>query len=242
MEHSRTDDLIEHPAEIPDLFDRQPMELEVLQPVFSLKIARITQAGFADVDCRYPSIRLAQSMDGSLGRPTAGDQNRSISPWLLRGPQQQGECPTPIRVAIEVAVPVEVAEWRRIGVALVKGSNFVRRIGGHWRSPLLPSHVRPLAPPSAQISGISFERFGVAVAKLGQVPLEEIVQEGSDHRDGAELPDLLPARRYRRFDDIGRKLERQAGHQPTSVAHQDSAEAAARRLRRKCRPQSGEKC
>src|SRR5271169_6626914 len=115
MEHSRTDDLIEHPAEIPDLFDRQPMEIEVSQPVFSLKIARITQAGFADVDCRHASIRLAQSMDGSLGRPTAGDQDVSICPGLLRWPQQKRQCPAPIRVAIEVAVPVEVAEWRRIG-------------------------------------------------------------------------------------------------------------------------------
>lgn len=85
MEHARTDDLIENLAELPDLFDRQPMEIEVLQAVFSLKIAGITQAGFADVDSRHASIRFAQSMDGTLGGSAAGDQNRSISPGFSVG-------------------------------------------------------------------------------------------------------------------------------------------------------------
>jgi hypothetical protein len=125
MEHSRTDDLIEHLAELPDLFDRQPMEIEVLQAVFSLKTARITQAGFADVDRRYASIRLAQSMDGSLGRPAASDQDLSISPGLLRWPQQKGQCPTPIGVAIEVAVPIKIADRRRIRMAFVEGAHLV---------------------------------------------------------------------------------------------------------------------
>jgi hypothetical protein len=44
--------------------------------------------------------------------------------------------------------------------------------------------------PLAQISGISSERFGSAVAKLAQIPLEEKVQKGSDRRDYVELPDL----------------------------------------------------
>jgi hypothetical protein len=35
----------------------------------------------------------------------------------------------------------------------------------------------------------------LSVAELGQVAFEEEAKEGADHRDGAELPDLLPARR-----------------------------------------------
>src|SRR5271169_3598732 len=104
VEHPRTDDLVEHLAELADLLDRQPMKIEVSQAVSSLKVARAAQAGFADVDCRYASIRLAQRMDGSLRRAAAGDQDRSLCTRPLRRPQQKRHCPTPSRVAIELAV------------------------------------------------------------------------------------------------------------------------------------------
>src|SRR5208282_1230048 len=78
------------------------------------------------------------------------------------------------------------------------------------------------------------------VAKLSQVLLEKIVQKGSDHRDGAELPDLLPARRNRRPDDVGCQLEGESGDEPAPVAHQDLAEPLMCRGG-KCRPQSSEK-
>jgi hypothetical protein len=71
VEHAGTDDLVEHPAELPYLLDREPMEIEVLQTIFLLKLARMTQAGFADVDCRDMSVRLAQCISGSLRRSTA---------------------------------------------------------------------------------------------------------------------------------------------------------------------------
>src|SRR6516165_4744451 len=80
------------------------------------------------------------------------------------------------------------------------------------------------------------------VAKLGQIALEEEVRGGSYHRDGAELPDLLPAWRDRGRDDVGRELEGEAGDEPASVADQDLAEPAVRSRRGKCWPQSGEEC
>src|SRR5271157_2875869 len=126
MEHARADDLVEFASELPDLLDRESMEIEVLQAIFSLKIARIAQAGFADVDCGHTSLRLAQRMDGSLGRSTAGDQDLSICPQLLRWPQQKGQCPTPIRVSVEFAVPIEVADRRRIRVGLVESAYLFR--------------------------------------------------------------------------------------------------------------------
>src|SRR5208282_1152961 len=125
VEHAGTDDLVEHLPKLLDLLDREPMESEVLQAIFSLKIARVAQAGLADVDCRYTSIGLAQRMDGSLRRSTAGDQDFSICSRLLRRPQQKGQCPTPIGLPIELAVPIEVADRRRIRVALVKGSHCI---------------------------------------------------------------------------------------------------------------------
>src|SRR5258708_22901793 len=102
VEHAGTDDLIEHLPEFPDLLDREPMEIEVSQSIFLLKIARVAQAGFADVDCRHTSIRFAQRMNGSLGCSTAGDQDLSVCPLLLRRPQQKRQCPATIRVPIQL--------------------------------------------------------------------------------------------------------------------------------------------
>src|SRR6516162_9970851 len=76
------------------------------------------------------------------------------------------------------------------------------------------------------------------VAKLGQIALEEEVRGGSYHRDGAELPDLLPAWRDRGRDDVGRELEGEAGDEPASVADQDLAETTGGRPGGKCWPQA----
>src|SRR5512132_855858 len=86
------------------------------------------------------------------------------------------------------------------------------------------------------------ERFGVPVAKLSQIALEEEVQDGPYHRDSAELPDLLPVWRNRRLDDVGCELESEASDEPASVAQPNLAQPAVCRWRRKCYPQSGEKC
>jgi len=36
VQHAGADDLLEHPAELPDLLDSEPMEIEVSQAVFAL--------------------------------------------------------------------------------------------------------------------------------------------------------------------------------------------------------------
>src|SRR5262249_45259665 len=80
------------------------------------------------------------------------------------------------------------------------------------------------------------------VAKLGQIPLEEKVQKGSNYRDNAEWAHLLPAWRNRCCDNVGRELESQTRDKPTSIPYQDFAEPVVRRRGRKRRPQSNEKC
>ena len=49
VEHAGTNDLVECLRELSDLLDRKPMEIEVSQTIFLLKIARMAQAGFGDV-------------------------------------------------------------------------------------------------------------------------------------------------------------------------------------------------
>jgi hypothetical protein len=86
VEHAGTDYLVECLAELIDLLDRQPMQIEVLQAILLLKIAGVAQARLADVDRRYPGIGLAQSMDCSLGCSAAGDQDLPICLLLLGRP------------------------------------------------------------------------------------------------------------------------------------------------------------
>ena len=87
VEHPRTHNLVENLAEFPDIFDCKPIEIEVSQAIFLLKIAGMAQTGFADVDCRHSCIGLAQRMDGSLGCSAAGDQDFTTCPRMLCWPQ-----------------------------------------------------------------------------------------------------------------------------------------------------------
>jgi hypothetical protein len=66
------------PAEFPHLLNSEPVEREVLQPVFLLKRARVAQAGLADVDRRDKRVRLAQRVNGGLRGSAAGDKDRAI--------------------------------------------------------------------------------------------------------------------------------------------------------------------
>jgi hypothetical protein len=129
------------------------MEIEISQSIFLPKIARVSQARLADVDCRHTSIRFAQRMNGRLGRSAAGDEDLSICPRRLRRPQQKGQCPMPIGVPIELAVPIQVDDRRRIRVAFVEGAHLIGGIGGHRCSRLLPSHMRLSAPSFGNRTG-----------------------------------------------------------------------------------------
>jgi len=106
------------------------VEVEISQAIFLLKIAGVAQAGFAEVDCGHARVRLAQRMNGSLRRSTAGDQDLSICPLLFGGPQQKRHRPASIRVAIEFAVPIEITDRRRIWVTIVESAHSVGWIRG----------------------------------------------------------------------------------------------------------------
>jgi hypothetical protein len=55
----------------------------------------------------------------------------------------------------------------------------------------------------------------ILISHLVDVALEEIVQSSPDRGDGCELPDVLPGWGNRRFDDVGRELERQTYNEPS---------------------------
>ena len=99
----------------------------------------MAEAHLADVDRRYPCIGLAQRMDR---RPARYRSRRPGSPGRSAAfsarPQQQRSRPAPVRVAVKFAVPVEIAERRRIGVTLVKTAHRV----GHPLAPLPRLHGR----------------------------------------------------------------------------------------------------
>src|SRR5215472_14517751 len=117
VEHACADDLVERSAELPDLFDRKPMEIEVAQAVFSLKVARVAKTGFADVDSRHLRVGLAHRMGRGLRSPAAGDKNLPLCPRLLSRPKQKGQRAPPLRIAVELAMLIEALERGRIGMA-----------------------------------------------------------------------------------------------------------------------------
>src|SRR5205823_10660182 len=106
VEHAGADDLVEYVTQLADPLDSEPMEIEISQSILLLKIARVSQARLADVDCRHTSVRFAERMNGRLGRSAAGDQDLSICRRRLRWPQHQGQSPTPVGVPLEVAVRI----------------------------------------------------------------------------------------------------------------------------------------
>src|SRR5689334_23274679 len=87
------------------------------------------------------SVGFTQRMDGSLRRAAPGDQNLPICPRLFRRPQQKGPCAAPIWVAIQLAMPVEIAKRRRIWVVLVKSAYCVGVIAWHQGSRLFRRHL-----------------------------------------------------------------------------------------------------
>ena len=46
VKHACADDLVERLAQFADLFDGKPMQIEVSQVVFSLKVTRVAEARF----------------------------------------------------------------------------------------------------------------------------------------------------------------------------------------------------
>ena len=78
------------------------------------------------------------------------------------------------------------------------------------------------------------------LARVPQVTFEEKIQEGADYRDGSQPPDVLPVWRNRCLYNVGRKLKRQAGKEPSRVADPDMANLLVRYLRIEHRPNTCE--
>ncbi len=87
VEHAGADDLIECSVQLLDLMDRELIDIEVLQAIFALQLARVTQAGFAYINCRDSRTGLAQCIEGSLGSSTPADENLSVCSRLARWPK-----------------------------------------------------------------------------------------------------------------------------------------------------------
>ena len=157
-------------------------------------------------------------MDGSLGRSAAGDQDLSICPRLLRWPQQKGRCPAPIRVPIELAMPIEVVDRRRIRVALVESAHLVGWIDGRRCSRLFPSHVRLFAP---FLHRPLCNRHGAAAGEPERPPLDPVrlgyewvaLLHLAEHLVEVEAGGLLALRVFpeclQEFPDIGLRRHQQ---------------------------------
>ena len=73
VQHSRTNHQVERATNLPNAFDRELMQFEILQIVLALKIAGVAKARVAYVDRRDSSIGLAERVPRGLRRATASD-------------------------------------------------------------------------------------------------------------------------------------------------------------------------
>ena len=76
--------------------------------------------------------------------------------------------------------------------------------------------------------------------RLPDVALDEEIEERADEGDRGEAPDIVPAWRAGRDDDVVGELESKAGHQPAGVAQVCVAEIPARRRWREYRADAGD--
>ena len=145
------------PSEFADLLNRDQVEVEVVQSILLLELARVTEARLADIHCGDSGIRLAKEGDPcGLGRAATGDEDFLVSPERFGWPHQVVVRPPPIRILVEIAVLVEAGERRRVRNPLS-------------RTPALPR--RP--PPCSSVPGrvrSSSERVTGQMAHAGECP------------------------------------------------------------------------
>ena len=78
--------LVERTSELVDVLDGHLMELEIIEVVLPLEIARMAQARLADVDGGDARIGLAQRIPGRLRRAAAGHEDLLLSAERLGRP------------------------------------------------------------------------------------------------------------------------------------------------------------
>ena len=133
VKHACANDLVERLAKLPDALDRKPVELQISYVVFLLKIARMAQACFAEVDRGHARFGLHERVPRGLRRSASRDKDRSIWARLLQRPQQQRLRAPPLRIAIAIETPLEAGDGRRIGVRLVEGADGLDAPGRRFR-------------------------------------------------------------------------------------------------------------
>ena len=123
MEDAGTEHQIEGLRKIGDALDRQLMELEVVEVVPLFELARVAQAGFADVDGHDSCRRVPTRVSGRLRRATASDQDGLLVRQRPVGPHEMELRPAP--AGVQRAGLVEMRNRRRIGHPFVEVANLV---------------------------------------------------------------------------------------------------------------------
>jgi hypothetical protein len=133
VKYARADDLVERLAKLADALDREPVELQVLYVMLALKITRVAQACFAEVDRRHARFGLHKRISSGLRRSASSDKDRAIWTRLLQRPQQQRLRAPPLRIPVVIETSLQAGDGRRIGVRLVERANRLGAIGGRFR-------------------------------------------------------------------------------------------------------------
>src|SRR5262245_4137017 len=110
----------------------------------------------------------------------------------------------------KVRTPNRMAQRPRSRIShqfLAKPARIGREMMSH-RSIHLSVMVASPSVVQVALNGCRSLSGAFALPDFLDIPFEEIVEQGADDGDSTEPGDSLPARRDRRFDDVGRELER----------------------------------
>lgn len=126
MQHPGAHDVIERAPKLLDPLDRKVVQLEVLQIVLALEIARVAKARLADVDGDDSRIRLTERVSRRLRGAAARDEDLLASAHRLGRPQEMKQRTSTVRVPVQVAMLIQAGERRRIRHRLVEGMHLLR--------------------------------------------------------------------------------------------------------------------
>src|SRR5215831_3796093 len=100
VQYPGADNLVERASKLLDVFNRELLELEVVEVVLSLEVGRVAQARLADIDTSDVTTRLAQRISRRLRGATASDEDFPRFAEGLGWPHQVEVRPAPLGVAV----------------------------------------------------------------------------------------------------------------------------------------------
>ena len=120
MQHASADNHIELLVQLGGILDRQLPRFEIGQVVLPLQRVSVLETGRGDVDANDAGAGMSERELCGLPRSAAGHEDFKIGAVLFVGPQQMVLRAMDVFVLPQIANPIEIFQWRRVGMTSVE--------------------------------------------------------------------------------------------------------------------------